>query len=270
VEEFLERWSYLGIALGIIATGVGFPMPEELPIVIGGALVGGGTARGWIMLPVCIVSVIVGDSLLYGIGRRWGPRLLRIEWVRRRLLPPERLEKIEKNFQEYGVQILLFARVTPGIRAPIFLTAGMTRLPLVKFLLADGLYAVPGVTLLFFLGYWFGDAMIGAVHYAEQFKPLIVTLVLLAVGGYVLYRFLRKPMVTGDPKEMPPIVGPVTQTLEHTLEQVTHKILHPGKSHAEAPAKPELPRYVPLGSAPAADGKPPGEVSQPQGQGPAS
>ena len=71
MEEFLKDWGYLGVFLGIVATGLGLPMPEELPVVIGGGLVGGGQANFW-MLPVCIVCVVIGDSFLYGIGRVWG------------------------------------------------------------------------------------------------------------------------------------------------------------------------------------------------------
>jgi membrane protein DedA with SNARE-associated domain len=231
VEEFLRSWGYLGIFLGIIATGLGFPMPEELPIVIGGALAGSGNATWWIMLPVCIVGVIIGDTCLYFIGRWWGPRLLQKKWVQKRLLPPERVQKIEKNFQDYGVRILLFARLTPGIRAPIFLTAGVTRLPLGRFVLADGIYAVPGVSLLFFLGYWFTDRMVAIVQQdVEKFKSIIILVVLLAIAGYVLYRFLRRPMVMGGPEEMPPLVSQVTQQ----LDAMTSKIMHPKKTATEA------------------------------------
>ena len=42
--------------------------------------------------------------------------------------------------------ILLFARILPGIRSPIFLTAGIMKLSWQRFLLADGIYAVPGVS----------------------------------------------------------------------------------------------------------------------------
>src|SRR5262249_51700908 len=165
IEAILERWGYLGVFVGILLTGIGFPMPEELPVVVGGGLAGHGTAIWWIMLPVCIVGVVIGDGLLYGIGRLWGPRLLQYNWVKTKLLPPDRLQKIEDNFHKHGIKILLFARMTPGIRAPIFFTAGLTRLSLVRFLIADGIYAIPGVTLLFFLGYWFTEGMINLIKH---------------------------------------------------------------------------------------------------------
>jgi membrane protein DedA with SNARE-associated domain len=224
MEEFLQEWGYLGIFVGILLTGIGFPMPEELPVVLGGALAGHGSATWWIMLPVCIVGVVIGDSFLYLIGRLWGPRLLQYNWVKTKLLPPERLAKIEHNFQQHGIKILLFARMTPGIRAPIFFTAGLTRLSLLRFLVADGIYAVPGVSLLFFLGYWFTEGMVNLIkNDIEHVKSIIIIAVILAVIVYVVYRFLRKPMVTGAPEEMPPIVDQVT----HTLEGVATKIMHP-------------------------------------------
>jgi membrane protein DedA with SNARE-associated domain len=255
VEAFLQSYGYLGISLGIIATGIGAPFPEELPVVLGGVLVGHTTetsqlAIWWIMLPLCIVSVILGDSLLYIIGRLYGPRLLTYGWVQRRLLPPKRLEGIEANFKKYGVRILLFARVTPGIRAPIFVTAGLIRLPWAQFVLADAIYAVPGVSLLFFLGFWFGDSIVGLIHDVEQVKSIIVIVMLAAVVLYIAYRFLRKPVQTGDPKEMPPLVGPVTNTLDHVTTRIMRPITHhpeqsepgvDGQARAAMPADPALP-----------------------------
>lgn len=235
MEEFLHNWGYLGIFLGIIMTGLGMPMPEELPVVIGGALVHDINAlylRWWLMLASCIAGVIVGDSCLYLIGRLWGSRLVELPFIKKHLLTPERMASISENFAKYGVKILLFARLTPGIRAPIFVTAGTTKLPWIKFLMADGIYAIPGVSILFFLGYWFTDTVVALIEATESQVKLISYLVVLGgVTFYFIYRHLRKPVVEGSPKEMPPVVGPVTnrleQTLEHTLETVKGRILHP-------------------------------------------
>jgi membrane protein DedA with SNARE-associated domain len=222
-EEFFRNWSYLGIFLGIVATGLGFPMPEELPVVIGGALAGKDLVYWWLMLPVCILGVIVGDFFLYGIGRLWGPRLVQYSWIKKRLLPPDRLARIERNFHEYGVKILLFARLTPGVRAPIFLTAGITRVPLAKFLLADGIYAIPGVSLLFFLGYWFTDNMVKLIEQdAEKVKYIIILVVIIAVVAYFAYRYFRRPVVTGDPEEMPPLVEKVTTKIMRSKDHEHH------------------------------------------------
>ena len=215
MEQFIEDWSYLGVFLGIVVTGLGFPMPEELPVVLGGYLVGMGYA-GWLMLPVCIGGVVVGDSALYMIGRLFGVWLVGKPFVKNHVLSPARLEEIRENFRKHGVKILLFARLTPGIRAPIFLTAGITHLPLYLFVLADAIYAIPGVCLLFFLGWYFTDTMVEWIKTeAGHIKSIAILVALLAVAGYFTYRFLRRPMVEGNPKDVPKIAQPVQHTLEH-------------------------------------------------------
>jgi membrane protein DedA with SNARE-associated domain len=171
------------------------------------------------MLPVCILGVVVGDSFLYGIGWTWGAWLVERPFVKKHLLTPARLEDIRENFRKHGVKILLFARMTPGIRAPVFLTAGITRLPVYQFLLADGLYAIPGVSLLFFLGWYFTDTMVELIKDGAWHRILILV-ALVGIAGYFLFRFLRRPMVVGDPKDIPPIAHP----MQHTLEQISNLV----------------------------------------------
>lgn len=232
MEEFLQSWGYLGVFLGIVLTGIPFvPLPEELPIVIGGGLAGGGTVYWWLMLPVCLFAVVLGDAVLYTLGRLWGPRLLKVAWIRKHLLPPERVGRIERNFHRHGIKILLFARLTPGFRGPIFFTAGLSRMSQLRFFVADAIYAIPGVTLLFFLGYWFAGSMVNVIqNEVEQIKHIIILVAILAVLAYVIYRIVRRPVVTGDPKEVPTLPVDVGQTLKLAKDKLAHvssRMIHP-------------------------------------------
>jgi membrane protein DedA with SNARE-associated domain len=242
--------AYLWIFGLLMAAGMGFPIPEEVPIVTAGVWVGhAGEAppphadvaraaasfsatpnaalpqvalavintpvpvsnlRWWIMLPVCIVSVVLSDSILYSVGRLCGPRLLDTKWMRK-LIPPPSRERIEGNFNRYGIWVLMAARFTPAIRSPIFIMAGVMRISLIRFVIADGIYAIPGVSALFFLAYWFGDQFRewleraeGRVHSA---RPIIIMVLILAVAAYMVYHFLRYPVATGDPREEIPVIG---------------------------------------------------------------
>jgi membrane protein DedA with SNARE-associated domain len=268
-------WTYLTVFCLLTAAGIGFPIPEEVPIVGAGVLVGHASSqevppqidyaaamfavspdgpfpanvpwialavqahpqvvpvpepphwwtrsvpvRWWIMLPVCIIGVVVCDGMLYGSGRLWGPWLLRQRFMQR-IIPPERREKIEKNFHDYGVWVLLFARLTPTIRAPIFIIAGVIRLPFSKFLMADGLYAIPGVSVLFFLGYGFGEQFIRLIMAFEgrvnAARPIIILAIVAAIGTYLVIHFWRHPWATGDPKQEVPLIGQkVAEKLSHS------------------------------------------------------
>jgi membrane protein DedA with SNARE-associated domain len=274
--EPVALYKYGLVAATIIATGFGFPLPEEIPIVTAGALVGhdasgvnpseyiavgggpmavapppSGLLRWWIMLPVCIVAVVIGDGVLYGMGRLFGKRLLEFGWIKRKILPPEKREKIEANFHKNGVMILLAARLTPGVRTPVFMMAGILRLPLGKFLLADGLYAIPGINILFWLAYFFTDWFIEAIHAAERYRPLIIVVVLAAIGGMLLFRLLtNRKGVTGSMEEVPidmKPVGAVTHAVEQAMEFAYDKVTH--RHHGDAAAKPPSGAGLPTPSA---------------------
>jgi membrane protein DedA with SNARE-associated domain len=186
--------------------------------------------KWWIMLPVCIADVVACDIILYVIGRQWGVKLLKKHWVQRNILSPEKRAKIEKNFHDYGIAILLVARLLPGIRSPMFIMSGVMKLPFRKFMIADMLYAIPGVNLLFWLSYWFTDQFLRAFQKVEGNRPLIMAVVLAAVSGFIAYQFLIKRRVTtGDPEELP-VIGKQVATLSHQL--------HTHASHGLPPMAP--------------------------------
>jgi hypothetical protein len=114
------------------------------------------------------------------------------------------------------MSILLFGRLVPGIRTPLFLTAGIMRLPMRYFFVADGLGAVLGNSVLFFLAWWFGDSFKELVdRNVNTLKPTLIMIVVGGVGVYYLFRFLRRPLSTGDPRELPLIGQQVASRIDH-------------------------------------------------------
>jgi membrane protein DedA with SNARE-associated domain len=202
---------FVNFALLVLA-GIGFPVPEEIPTVALGIWVANeDTVRQlrllrWIALPVAYAGVILSDISLYWIGRLWGRKLLQHRWLAR-LAPADKRQKIEENFRQYGVKILLFIRWVPAIRSPMFVTAGVTRVPFLRFLLADGIAAIVGHTLLFFLAWWFGlqfqELIRNFTHLEEKIKPLIILVAIVAVVAFFVIHFYRRPFSVGDPSELP-------------------------------------------------------------------
>jgi hypothetical protein len=96
------------------------------------------------------------------------------------------------------------------------------RLPVSRFVLADGLGAVVGNGILFFLAFWFGDQFKELVEGVEnRARPLIVLFVIVVVAALFLVHFLRRPVTTGDPEELP-IIG---KTVASHIESATsHKL----------------------------------------------
>jgi membrane protein DedA with SNARE-associated domain len=195
---------------GLLASAaIGNPVPEEVLIVSAGVHAASMDRYGplrFLVLPTVLAGALLADVLLYVLGRLFGARLLETRWMQR-LAPPEKRERIHENFHHYGFVIFALGRMVPGIRTTLFLTAGTMRLSLVRFCLADGLGALLGGSLFFFLGYALGSQFLELIESWEAsiapYKAVLLILLLVAVIAYLTYSFLRRPIPTGDPEEVP-------------------------------------------------------------------
>jgi len=267
VHDLTSYWPVLVAFVSLVAAGIGAPIPEELPVIGAGVWVGTnpddlGPER-WLILPVCIVGVVISDCLLYSIGRLWGQRLLQQRWLAR-LLPLEKRSHIEQNFQKYGIRILLYVRWLPGIRSPMFITAGTMRLDFRRFIIADGLSSMFGHSLLFVLGFLFGDQFMSLVREAEaevnKVKPILILCGLGALAVYLLVHFLRRPVPTGDPKEELPMIA---ERVVATIETIESKL--PLIGSKTTPAVDHRPHPIPPASEPQRSTSPPAEAPKPPG-----
>jgi membrane protein DedA with SNARE-associated domain len=196
--------------LFLVTAAIGNPTPEELVIAVAGIWTGAHPQHGperWLMLPVIILGAVIADVLLYSVGWFFGPRLLERSWVKR-LVPDEKRTRIEENFHRYGVVSLIIGRLIPGIRTALFLTAGVIRLPVPKFLLADVTGAVIGNSLIFLLGFWIGDQFKELITRLKHdvgnvAQPIIMLSVIGLLSSWLIVRFFRRPIPTGDPEEVP-------------------------------------------------------------------
>jgi membrane protein DedA with SNARE-associated domain len=221
MEQFTQ-YGYVGVFAALIASATVVPLPEELPVITAGILVGHEETglRWYIMLPVVMAGVVIGDGMLYAIGRIWGRRLLDLKWVQQRLVTPDKREQIEKNFHDRGIMILLGARMLPGIRGPIFIMAGVLRVPLGRFMLADAIYAVPLVNIIFWLSYFLTDQVLYIFNKINEYKPLVVVAILSAVAGALVQRYiLTRPISTGDPPHVPDIIVKPAVAAAHAVEK---------------------------------------------------
>jgi len=252
---------YLGVFLALVLSTTIFPIPEELPVITAGVMCGHSDTvyafdrenpariRWWHMLPVVFIGAVIGDVVLYTLGRIWGPRLLDRKWVQKRFITPEVRAKLEKGFAERGILVLLGVRLLPGIRGPSFFIAGSVRLPLWQFLVADAIYAIPIVNLMFWLAYWFTDQVMVLVNELDHYKTLVVSHILAAIAGAFIYKYLiARHISTG---EATPLVTKaealghaIESAFESAVEMVTghhhpeHESLDHTKTSPEVPAKP--------------------------------
>ena len=190
--NFLQPYgshSYFFIFGLLIACGFGLPMPEDIILIAGGILASHGVTHFGAVTITCLVGVLIGDGMVFMIGRHLGPRL-KNNVLFRKLLSEKRDLQVQGVIHRFGDKVVFVARFMPGLRTPIFVTCGAYHVKLWKFLLLDGLAAIISVPLWVYVGYLFGQNLEELEKRIHQFQfgiYLILGLVILiSIAGHVI------------------------------------------------------------------------------------
>jgi len=200
--DWFERGSYLGIVVFLALTGIGLPIPEEVPIVAAGVASRAQALNWYYALPACLVGALLGDSLMYAIGRFFGAKVLKEHPWWSGFLTPEREQTIEALINKHGIKAFFVARFLVGLRSPFYLTAGILRVKYRWFLFADFVCASVVIGGFFGLAYLFGDRITGLIQSIERsftVVAVLVSLVALAVVAFFSFRKRRIRMLDQDP-----------------------------------------------------------------------
>lgn len=203
--DWFERGSYLGIILFLTLTGLGLPIPEEVPIVAAGVASRAQALKWYYALPACLVGALLGDSLMYFIGRFFGARVLREHPWWSGFLTPERERTIEQLIQKHGIKAFFVARFLVGLRSPFYLTAGILRVNYRWFLFADFVCASVVIGGFFGLAYLFGDRITVLIQKAERGLTAVVLIaiaVTIAVIAFFSFRQRRIRMLDQNPESL--------------------------------------------------------------------
>lgn len=185
-----------GLFTVLILCGLGLPMPEDIVLITAGLLTA-ESGGSWLAASLLMYAgVIGGDSIAFAVGRHFGMRLLERRWIQR-MLSPQKREKIEKLFEKYGSAVFFVARFLPGLRAPIFCTAGAMKARYIRFLMFDGAAALVSVPAFVFLGHWlwrkFGDDIEQITRATSHTQSVTLVIAALAVvGGGIAIWIIRR------------------------------------------------------------------------------
>lgn len=185
---------YLLVFLVLFVCGMGLPMPEDITLFAAGVICYYGSAHVWIMIAVCLAGVLIGDSLMYFLGYKYGNRILRLKYFQK-IFTPERLERVKKRIRKDGNKVIFAARFMPGLRSPIFFTTGLLHLPFRTFIFYDGTAALISVPTIVYVVYTFGDQVDQVVRIIKdiQFGVIGLVVVVLGIIATKIYHELKEP-----------------------------------------------------------------------------
>jgi membrane protein DedA with SNARE-associated domain len=203
-----------GLALvlaNVLLTQLGVPLPAVPLLAIAGALVAEGQLSLVPLLAVTVAASLVGDTLWYWAGRRYGYSILRT-LCRIAIEPDSCVKQTENAFLRWGEASLIVAKYVPGFATVAPPLAGMIRLAFGRFALLSAAGALLWAAGPIALGAWFHSEIDWALQQLERLGGKAVVLVIAARAVYIgvklaeryfLIRFLRSVRVSvGELKDM--------------------------------------------------------------------
>jgi membrane protein YqaA with SNARE-associated domain len=160
-----------------------FPIPPDVMLV---PMILANKAKAWSYAALATVASVIGGVAGYAIG------YFLMDTLGKSILEfygkTKGFEEFKTLFNEWGVWILIIKGMTPIPYKVLTITAGVTHMPLVQFMLASVVARAMRFFLVAALLYWFGPPI---KDFIEKRLTLVTTVgVVLLVGGFVAVKYL--------------------------------------------------------------------------------
>jgi membrane protein DedA with SNARE-associated domain len=201
IQSLIQLVGYPGIFLMQFGENVFPPIPTDTMLPFSGVVAASGRLTIIGVWLAAVLGSVTGSLLLYAIGMWADERVVR-NFIRRhgRLIGLSDLgvDRAMLWFNRYGAPVIVFGRLVPVMRSVISLTAGMSRMPLLAFLLFTTISSAGATAFWVGIGYVLGENWRVILTVVDQFEPFILLSigVALCVGVILLVgRLIRARML---------------------------------------------------------------------------
>jgi membrane protein DedA with SNARE-associated domain len=131
------------------------------------------------------IAVLIGSTFLYFVSKRWSRHLLRGAPGRALHLTPERIDRVERWFQRWGIWTVIVGRQIPGFRVAVTVVAASFGMSYGRFITGVAIAAAIWVTIFIGIGVLIGRQAAQLLQ-AHQTTGLLVLGALLVLGSAYL------------------------------------------------------------------------------------
>ena len=197
IIPFLIHHGYAVVFAGVLAEGIGLPIPSAPILLAAGALAGLRRFSFVEALVLAAVAAVIGDLAWYELGRRKGYSILKL-MCRISLEPDSCVRRTEDRFGRHGGRLLLFAKFLPGLGAASTAIAGLLRMRPARFLSWDTAGAVLWAGAFLGAGYTFSPELGRLGLYAARLGAGLVVLLAAGIVAYIGWKYRERQRFIRD------------------------------------------------------------------------
>lgn len=192
LQTVYDQFGWFGVFLMMIfenATGI---TPSEIVLSFAGWMLieSHGADPKIILLGGLYAGVgsALGSSLAYWVARLGGRPIVEkvSRWFR---IDLKHLDTVDAHVQRWGIGLVFFGRVIPGVRTLVSIPAGLSRIPFGRFFVATFVGSTIWCTLLIGVGYLLGHEWMLISSYLKVYFPYIMVGGIVVLTLYVLYTY---------------------------------------------------------------------------------
>lgn len=185
ILSIMNQFGYLGVFLMIAIENIFPPIPSEVVLLFGGFMTTYTKLSIIGMIIASTLGSLLGAIVLYYIGKIFNKeRLKRIvsgKVGKVLKIKSEDIEKADEWFDNKGNKTVFFCRFIPLIRSLISIPAGMSEMPMIKFLIYTTVGSLIWNTVLVFLGALVGENWSSILNIFNTYSHIAVVILAILV-----------------------------------------------------------------------------------------
>ncbi|MGI8547419.1 MAG: DedA family protein [Gemmatimonadaceae bacterium] len=190
IASLVGSSGYLGVALLMAIENVVLPLPSELIMPLAGFAAAIGHLSLWGVIVAGTIGSVIGALPVYAFARSVGEERLS-HWVGKHgrwlMINERHIKRADARFKRHGTMAVVVSQLIPGVRGLIALPAGIARMNVVWFVVANLIGTAIWCTVLAIAGSVLG-AHFTAVNHVLGPIGWVVLAGLIVAGAVLLWR----------------------------------------------------------------------------------
>ena len=197
ILSIMNQFGYIGVLLLIAIENVFPPIPSEVILLFGGFMTTYTELNVIGMIIFSTLGSLIGAIVLYYIGKILNKERLK-KIVSGKVgkilsLKNKNKEKADHWFDTKGNKTVFFCRFIPIVRSLISIPAGMSEMPMLKFLIYTTLGSLIWNTVLVVIGNRVGENWTSILDILDKYSHIVLVL-LIIIAIVCIYLFYSKKL----------------------------------------------------------------------------